>query len=603
MIWGLTSSESLTTVTGAILDFLVGDIGWVYVLAMCGVLGVCVFLVFSRYGRIRLGKDDDRPEFRTSSWISMMFAAGMGIALLFYGVAEPLSHFAAPPPGLAEPKTEEAARVAMEYTFLHWGITGWAVYAVAGLALAYFGYRHGGRNLMSTACRPLLGDRVDGPLGKTIDAAAVVATLFGLIPSLGMGALQVNEALKYVWGVPTSTTVQMIFIAVTTAMFVLSATTGVGRGVQFLANFSMLIAILVAVFMLVVGPTQFIFSFLIESTGNYVYNFWPMTFRTGTGSQAEWVQSWTIYYWAWWISWAPFVGTFIARISKGRTIREFVLGVILLPSAVSMVWFVIFGGTAINLALTQATEIVSAVEVSQESVLFALLDQFPLAEINAVIVMVLIVLWFVSGADAASIVMGILCSRGSANPPRLLTAFWGIVSAVAAAVLLLAGGLTALEQAMVVMSAPFMIVMVILTVGLLKQLRAEPRSSRPVDAGRSGSGPASAGRCRPTGTGGRRSRRAVIRHPIAISRAGACATRHPRATTTNSWSCTGIPAARRKASRRDVAGHRRRAWVAVTLARGVSPDPPHRGSERQGMPTYPLPAVRAITGVITRVDD
>ena len=207
----------------------------------------------------------------------MMFAAGMGIALLFYGVAEPLSHFAAPPPGLAEPKTEEAARVAMQYTFLHWGVTGWAVYAVAGLALAYFGYRHGGRNLMSTACRPLLGDRVDGPLGKTIDAAAVVATLFGLIPSLGMGALQVNEALKYVWGIPTSTTVQMIFIAVTTAMFVLSATTGVGRGVQFLADFSMLIAILVAVFMLVVGPTQFIFSFLIESTGNYVYNFWPMT--------------------------------------------------------------------------------------------------------------------------------------------------------------------------------------------------------------------------------------------------------------------------------------------------------------------------------------
>jgi choline-glycine betaine transporter len=284
----------------------------------------------------------------------------------------------------------------------------------------------------------------------------------------------VNEALKYVWGVPTSTTVQMIFIAVTTAMFVLSATTGVGRGVQFLANFSMLIAILLAVFLLVLGPTQFIISFLIESTGNYVYNFWPMTFRTGTGSQAEWVQSWTIYYWAWWISWAPFVGTFIARISKGRTIREFVLGVILLPSAVSMVWFVIFGGTAINLALTQLTEIVSAVEVSQESVLFALLDQFPLAEINAVIVMVLIVLWFVSGADAASIVMGILCSRGSANPPRLLTAFWGIVSAVAAAVLLLAGGLTALEQAMVVMSAPFMIVMVILTVGLLKALRAEP---------------------------------------------------------------------------------------------------------------------------------
>ena len=248
MIWGIIAPESLTAVTGAILDFLIGDIGWVYVLAVCGFVGICVFLVFSRYGHIRLGKDDDRPEFRTISWISMMFAAGMGIGLLFYGVAEPISHFAAPPPGLADPKTEEAARIAMQYTFLHWGVTGWSIYAIAGLALAYFGYRHGGRNLVSTACRPILGDRVDGMLGKSLDAAAVLATLFGLIPSLGMGALQVNGAMEFVWGVPNSATVQMIFIAVVTVMFVLSATTGVGKGVQFLANFSMLVAIVIALF-------------------------------------------------------------------------------------------------------------------------------------------------------------------------------------------------------------------------------------------------------------------------------------------------------------------------------------------------------------------
>ena len=474
LAWGMIAPESLAGVTSAIMDFLLADIGWVYVAAVCGFVAICIFLIFSRYGHIKLGKDDDEPEFGTISWISMMFAAGMGIGLLFYGVAEPISHFAAPPPGLADPKSENAARIAMQYTFLHWGVTGWAIYAIAGLALAYFGYRHDGRNLISTACRPILGDMVDGWVGKSLDTAAVLATLFGLIPSLGMGALQVNGAMEFLWGIPTTATAQIVFIAVVTVMFVLSATTGVGKGVQFLANFSMLVAIVIALYVVVVGPTRFIFSALIESVGLYIYNFWPMMLRTGTFSQDSWVQSWTIFYWAWWVSWAPFVGTFIARISKGRTIREFVLGVLLLPAAVSLIWFVIFGGTAIYLSLAQGIGIVEAVEASQASALFALLDQFPLSGIISTAVMALIVLWFVSGADAGAVVMGILCSRGSANPPRLITAFWGIVAAIAAAMLLLAGGLTALQQTMVVMSAPFMVVMVVLTLGLLKQLRAEP---------------------------------------------------------------------------------------------------------------------------------
>lgn len=280
--------------------------------------------------------------------------------------------------------------------------------------------------------------------------------------------------MEFIWGVPNSTTLQMIVIAVVTVMFVLSATTGVGKGVQFLANLSMLVAIVIALYVIVVGPTRSIFRGVIESIGLYIYNFWPMMVRTGTYSQDSWVQSWTIFYWAWWVSWAPFVGTFIARISKGRTIREFVLGVLLLPALVSMIWFVIFGGTAINLALTEGIGIVEAVEASQASALFALLAHFPFAAILSTVVMVLIVLWFVSGADAGAVVMGILCSRGSANPPKLITAFWGITAAAAAALLLLAGGLTALQQTMVVMSAPFMLVMIMLTVGLLKQLRAEP---------------------------------------------------------------------------------------------------------------------------------
>jgi glycine betaine transporter len=472
VVWGVVFTDTLATVTAAILEFLISGFGWLYILAATGFLVFSVFLAVSRYGRIRLGKDDDKPEFRTASWIAMMFSAGMGIGLMFYGVAEPISHYASPPPGLAESGTGDAAQVAMQYTFFHWGLHPWAIYAVVGLALAYFAYRKGHGNLISSAFRPLLGDRVDGPIGKTIEIIAIFATLFGSATSLGLGALQINGGLKFLWDVPTSTSLAIVVIGVLTLMFILSAVSGVEKGIQWLANINMVLAAMLAVFILVVGPLVYIINTFIGSIGAYVWNLVPMSSRTGAFGGEEWLAGWTIFYWAWWISWAPFVGTFIARISKGRTIREFVVGVLLIPSGASFVWFSIFGGAAINLTEAGA-DITGAVEESQAGALFATLQQFPFAAVTAFVTVVLVVLFFVSGADAGSVVLGMLSSRGTLEPARPVVIFWGVLTGASAAVLLVAGGLTALQQAAIITAGPFTLVMIGLCWGLFRSLRTE----------------------------------------------------------------------------------------------------------------------------------
>ena len=472
VLWGVVFTDNLATVSAATLDFLISEFGWLYLLAATGLLVFSVLLAVSRYGSIRLGKDDDVPEFRTVSWIAMMFSAGMGIGLMFYGVAEPISHFSSPPPGTAAAGTDAAAQVAMQYTFFHWGLHPWAMYAVVGLALAYFAYRKGHGNLISSAFRPLLGDRVDGPLGKGIEVLAIFATLFGSATSLGLGALQINDGLNFLWDTPTSITLAVVVIGVLTLMFIISAVSGVEKGVQWLSNTNMVLAGLLALFILLVGPLVYIINTFIGSIGAYVWNIVPMSFRTGAFGGEDWIAGWTIFYWAWWISWAPFVGTFIARISKGRTIREFIVGVLLVPSGASFIWFSIFGGAAVNLTRTGA-DITGAVEQSQAGALFATLEQFPFAEVTAFVTVLLVVLFFVSGADAASIVLGMLSSKGELEPARAVVIFWGVLTGASAAVLLVAGGLTALQQAAIITAGPFTLVMIGLCWGLFRSLRTE----------------------------------------------------------------------------------------------------------------------------------
>lgn len=451
--------------------------GWLFVLTASGFVVFVVWLAMSRYGNIPLGRDDEEPEFRTVSWIAMMFSAGMGIGLMFFGVSEPLSHFATPPPGTGPAGNPDAAQTAMATTMFHWTLHPWGIYAVVGLAIAYGVYRKGRLQLISAAFEPLLGERANGPWGKVIDMLAIFATLFGSAASLGLGALQIRSGLHIVAGVgETGNAILIVIISVLTVAFVLSAVSGVARGIQWLSNINMVLAVTLAFFIFVVGPTVFMFNLVPTSIGSYVQDLAMMSARTGAeGPDVNaWLQTWTIFYWAWWISWTPFVGMFIARISRGRTIRQFVAGVLLVPSVVSLIWFCVFGGAAIH---EQQNGVDLAGEGSVEQQLFSLLDQYPLATVASILVMLLVAIFFVSGADAASIVMGSLSERGAIKPTRPTVIFWGVATGAVAAVMLLVGGadaLNGLQTITIIAALPFVVVMIGLAVALVRDLRSDP---------------------------------------------------------------------------------------------------------------------------------
>jgi glycine betaine transporter len=476
VLWGVFFSENLATVATATLDYVIATFGWVYIIASFCFLAFVLYLACSRYGKIRLGQDTDRPEFSTASWLAMMFSAGMGIGLMFFGVFEPLSHFSNPPFDLARPNTAPAAVLAIQYSYFHWGLHAWGIFAVVGLGLAYSVFRKGRSGLISPIFYPLLGERVEGPIGKAIDILAILATLFGSATSLGLGALQMGGGLKAVFGLPNVIAVQLSIIAAMTVLFTLSAVSGVERGIQWLSNINMILAAGLLLFLLACGPTVFLLNFFTNSVGNYIGNFFQMSFRSAVFGNATWMQDWTIFYWAWWISWAPFVGTFIARISRGRTIREFVLGVLFVPSLVSFIWFAVFGGAAINLALAGHANI--SVAASQAAVLFDTLNAFPWGMITSLLAVVLIALFFISGADAASVVLGMLSSGGTLEPRKTVIILWGTLTGLCAAVLLLSGGLNALQQAAILAAVPFALVMIALCYALIKDLRGERQSIR-----------------------------------------------------------------------------------------------------------------------------
>jgi len=475
VLWGVVFPHNLARRATAALDYVMTSFGWVYIISTFGFLIFVLYLACSRYGGIRLGKDSDRPEFRTVSWLAMMFSAGMGIGLMFFGVYEPLAHFENPPFGLAQPGTEHAAQLAIQYSYFHWGLHAWGIFAVVGLSLAYSVFRKGRSGLISPMFYPLLGSRVEGPIGTAIDCLAVFATLFGSATSLGLGTLQISGGLTSVFGMPNALTLQLAVIAVMTFCFTLSAVSGVHRGIQWLSNINMVLATLLLLFLLFCGPTVFLLNFFTNSIGNYIGQFFQMSFRSAVFGDAVWMQNWTIFYWAWWISWAPFVGTFIARISRGRTIREFVCGVLFVPSLVSFLWFSVFGGAAIDLELSGIADI-SAV-TSQSAVLFDTLNAYPLSTITSLLAVALIALFFISGADCGSVVLGMLSSGGTLSPPTKVVVLWGTLTGLCAAVLLLAGGLNALQTATILVAVPFAFVMMGLCYALIMDLRSDRRAS------------------------------------------------------------------------------------------------------------------------------
>ena len=453
------------------------NLGWLFILLVQGFLLFSIFLLVSRLGRVRLGGPHARPDYSYLSWLSMLFAAGMGIGLVYWAVAEPVIHYGTPP--FATPETRAAAAEAMRFTFLHWGFHAWGIYAVVGLSLAYFSYNRGLPLTIRSAFYPLIGERIYGWMGNTIDILAVLATMFGIATSLGLGVSQVAAGLGYLFGMETGTDLKIFLIFAITLMATTSVVLGLDRGVRRLSELNMGLAAVLLLFLLALGPTLFIMRSLVQNTGGYLQNFfqlagWTEAYRAESGWQA----SWTVFYWAWWIAWSPFVGMFIARISHGRTIREFLLGVLLVPTSMTFLWMSTFGGTALFGAMNGLFDIQAAVNADVSTALFALLEQFPLASLTSLLALVLIIVFFVTSSDSGSLVIDIITSGGNTEPPVMQRVFWASTEGVVAAALLLGGGLGALQSAAIATGLPFAVVLTLMCVGLLKALNHDYPSPR-----------------------------------------------------------------------------------------------------------------------------
>ncbi|WP_018479339.1 BCCT family transporter [Pontibacter roseus] len=446
--------------------------GWLFILSVNLFVGFCLFVAFSRFGKIRLGGKEAKPEFSTSSWFAMLFSAGMGIGLLFWSIAEPINHFQTPP--LGEPGTPAAARQAMNFTFLHWGLHAWAIYALVALALAYFTYNRQLPLTVRSAFYPFLGERIHGIVGHVIDTLAVIATLFGLATSLGLGVQQVAAGLNHVIpAIVNNITTQIILIIVITGIATVSVVTGVDKGVRILSEWNIRIALFVLVAVLVLGPTVFILGSYVQNTGSYIGNFMQLSFWNEAFSNNNWQGSWTVFYWAWWISWAPFVGIFIARVSKGRTIKEFVLGVLIAPSLLSFLWMTAFGSTALRETLAGNPAIADAVAADVSTALFVFFEQLPFSTILSVIGIFLVAGFFVTSSDSGSLVVVSLTSGGNPNPSVGLRVFWALSGGAVAAVLLLGGGLQALQTAVIITGLPFAFILLLMCYSLYRGLDEE----------------------------------------------------------------------------------------------------------------------------------
>jgi len=445
--------------------------GWFLILSVNLFLFFILFLAFSKYGRIRLGGPKAKPEFSKGGWFAMLFSAGMGIGILFWSVGEPISHLMNPP--LGEARTAEAAKQAMQITFLHWGIHPWAVYALVGMSLAFFTFNKKLPLTISSIFYPLLGERVHGPAGKAINVLAVVATLFGLATSLGLGVQQVSAGLAHLINLPDTLTAQVILITVITLGATGSVVAGLHAGVKRLSEINIVLAAIFLVFIIIVGPTIFIANAFTQNTGYYIQSFFEMSFWTETYQQSDWQNSWTVFYWAWWISWSPFVGMFIARISRGRTLREFALGVLIVPTLLTFLWLSAFGGSAIFLELNAVGDIAAAVKENVATSLYVLLEEFPIASITSLVGVLLITSFFITSSDSGSLVVDSLTAGGKLDAPVPQRVFWAITEGAIAAVLLIGGGLGALQTAAIITGLPFAIILIILMFSLLKGLKEE----------------------------------------------------------------------------------------------------------------------------------
>ncbi|GEP78325.1 BCCT family transporter [Staphylococcus carnosus] len=459
-------------ITNAVKLWITNDLGWYYLILTTIIVFFCVFLIFSPIGKLKLGKPNDKPEFNTISWFAMLFSAGMGIGLVFYGAAEPMGDFAAPPN--AKPETAQAYTEALRSSFFHWGFHAWAVYGVVALALAYAQFRKGEAGLLSKTLRPILGDKVDGPIGTIVDVLAVFATVVGVAVSLGMGALQINGGLNYLFGVPNNVWVQGVIIIIVTILFIASAWSGLSKGIQYLSNLNIGLGALLMIIALIVGPTVLILDMMTSSTGSLFNSFLFNSFDTAAlnPQKREWMSSWTLYYWGWWLSWSPFVGVFIARVSKGRSIREFMSGVLLVPAIVSFIWFSVFGVLGIETGKKHH----DLFKMAPETQLFGVFHHLPMGFVLSIIALLLIASFFITSADSATFVLGMQTSFGSLEPSLYIKVSWGVAQSLIAFILLFSGGdtgLNSLQSAAIISALPFSIIVILMMISFYKDANRE----------------------------------------------------------------------------------------------------------------------------------
>lgn len=460
IIFGSLFGELAGEVFNQLQSFITHRFRWLFIILMNVTVVFSLYIALSRYGDIRLGHQTEHPEYSLLSWFGMLFSAGIGIGLLYWGTAEPLYHFMSPPMGQAE--TVEAAKQAMSISFLHWGIHAWALYCVVALSLAYFHYRRGLPLSIRSVLYPLIGQKIYGKWGHVVDTLAVFGTMFGVVTSLGLGAMQINAGFSNVFGIPNNVPVQLCLIAIITAMATLSVMMGLDKGIKRLSDINIVLTVLLLGFMLFFGPTQFIIDSFIENIGNYVSQLIPLGFWSEAYSNTDWQANWTIFYWAWWVSWSPFVGIFVARISRGRTIREFIFGVLFIPMLLLFFWFTTFGGSAVHMELMGNYGLIEAVKADYGSAIFKLIEYYPLTKPLTLVIVVMIMLWFVTSSDSASFVIDMLTAGGDTNPPKIQRLFWALSQGVIAAVLLVAGGLSALQAVAIIAGFPFAIVVFVM---------------------------------------------------------------------------------------------------------------------------------------------
>jgi choline/glycine/proline betaine transport protein len=463
--------SSFELLTQQLKQWITDSFSWFYVLSVAFFLILLIYIACSALGRIKLGPDHSQPEYSNGSWFAMLFTAGMGIGLMFFGVAEPVMHYVNPPSG--EPQTIEAAQQALRVTFFHWGLHAWAIYAVVGLALAYFAYRHNLPLKTRSALYPLIGKRVYGAWGDSIDIFATIGTVFGVATSLGFGVTQINSGLHYLFGVEQSTYVQIVLIIVVSILASLSVFLGLDKGVKRLSELNLILALVLLIFVFVAGPSIYLLQTTIQNTGQYISNLFTMTFNLYAYQPNGWIGGWTILYWAWWISWSPFVGMFIARVSRGRTIREFIVGVLLIPTGFTIIWMGFLGNAALfSIIHEHQTTLMQAVQQDSSVALFEFLGHLPWSGVMNVLATILVILFFVTSADSGALVTDYLTAK-TENSPTWQRLFWTALMAVLAIILLLVGGLAALQSSIIMSALPFTVVMLLMSWGLIKALHLD----------------------------------------------------------------------------------------------------------------------------------